>query len=683
MGDLKKSKRGTGRKQPDIRDQSKLTEEQKAPNQNTDIDLWVKSIALQTSINAISFCDFDCNITYVNDAFLNLWGYTSEKKLLGKSILQLCVSDDKVEDVKKAIFEKGNWVGELLAKRKDGSEFFVHLSASLVKNDANEPICIMAFFVDITEQKRAIGALTESEERYKMLFEGAAEGILVVDIKTRKFKFANPAICRMLGYSKSELTKLTIMDIHPKQDLHHVLSEFAVQVQVQVEKALAKNISCFRKDGTVIYVDVNSANILIDGKECNVGFFTDVTERRRAEKELRKAHDELEQRIQQRTADLKKVNEELRKEIKEREGAEKARQQAEERFREIFENALVGIYRTTPDGRILMANPVLVKMTGYRSFEELAKRNLEKEGFEPEYPRSLFKKKVEKEGGVVGMESVWIRTDGTRRYVRESATSVRNEKGKVLYYEGTVEDITEQKKAEKKLLEYQEQLRSLASQLSLSEERMRRRMAMNIHDHMGQNLAISKIKLDSLRRSISSPELVAAVDEIGDLLGQTIESARSLTFELSPPVLYELGFEAAVEWLVRYVRERDGLAAEFTDDGKDKPLDDDVRVLLFQSVRESLLNVTKHAHARKMTVSVCKVGGEIKISIVDDGVGFDVSEARSGEPKASGFGLFSISERLGYIGGCFSIESKSGVGTKVFLAAPLSKEAKYKRGKKK
>jgi signal transduction histidine kinase len=208
--------------------------------------------------------------------------------------------------------------------------------------------------------------------------------------------------------------------------------------------------------------------------------------------------------------------------------------------------------------------------------------------------------------------------------------------------------------------------------LSLAEERLRRRIATDIHDHIGQNLAISKIKLESLAESMSSPELAEALEEIHNLVAQAIGSTRSLTFELSPPVLYELGFEAAVEWLVRQMRERHGLSTEFKGDGKAKPLDNDVRVLLFQAVRELLVNVAKHAKAHNVEVSTRRVGDEIRVNVEDDGVGFDISKIGTHGYKTDGFGLFSIRERLGHIGGHLNVESKPGHGTRVTLVAPIN-----------
>ncbi len=639
----------------------------------------LENIALDTAINAISFADIQGKVTYTNRAFLDLFGFKDKEDVLGRHTYEFWASKDDSVKMRLELFEKERWLGEITAKKKDGSLFYARLSAHLVKDESGRPRCIMACFIDITETKRTIEALRQSEKNFKMLFFGAAEGIIAADIETKRFKYANPAVCRMLGFSEEELTQMSVEDIHPEEALERVLEEF--NAQARGEKTLAENLPCLRKDGTIIYTNINAARALIDGKEYNVGFFTDITDRLRAEEELRRARDELEMRVQQRTAELERVNEELRREIAERSRAEKARTEVEKRFQDIFENAMVGIYRTMPDGQILMANPAIVKMLRYPSFEALKKINLEKTGFEPSHPRSVFKQMVERNGSVAGLESVWLRRDGNRIVVRESAVVVRDEKGKVLYYEGTVEDITERKKAEEKLLAYQKQLRSLALELSLSEERLRRQMAINVHDHLGQNLAISKIKLDGLRKSIKTGEHLKGLNEIRNLLDETIESVRSLTFELSPPVLYELGFEAAVEWLVRFVCKRDGLVSKFSDDGKPKPLEEDVRILLFQSVREILVNISKHAHAKKISVAISRANTGIQVCIVDDGVGFDVDAIKSSDTKTKGFGLFSVSERLASISGRFEIDSKPGAGTKVLLAAPVSRKKVRKKGK--
>jgi len=146
------------------------------------------------------------------------------------------------------------------------------------------------------------------------------------------------------------------------------------------------------------------------------------------------------------------------RDINRRKRAEKALRKSERQYRRLFENAPVGIYRTTPDGRILSANRALLDILGFESLEELARRDLEAEGFSPETPRSRFKKAIERDGKVEGMESLWTRRDGTERLVRENAVGVRDEDGRVVGYEGMAEDITESVRARREAA----QLRTIA-----------------------------------------------------------------------------------------------------------------------------------------------------------------------------------------------------------------------------
>lgn len=165
---------------------------------------------------------------------------------------------------------------------QDGKELIVHTVKTPVQDESGDIAGILGIFWDITERKRAQEALIESERRYKALFENTVEGILVADIETKQFKYANPKVCRMLGYTEEELRRMHVGDLHPEDALERVISEF--EARARGETTLAENIPCLRKDGTIIHVDVNATRVLIDGRECNVGFFRDITERKRTEK---------------------------------------------------------------------------------------------------------------------------------------------------------------------------------------------------------------------------------------------------------------------------------------------------------------------------------------------------------------------------------------------------------------
>ena len=231
------------------------------------------------------------------------------------------------------------------------------------------------------------------------------------------------------------------------------------------------------------------------------------------------------------------------------------------------------------------------------------------------------------------------------------------------------EDITAQKQAEKEIRTYQEQLRSVASELSLTEERERRRLATDLHDHVGQILALAQIKLGAIRESASSTHLVEPMDEVRRLIEQTIQYTRSLTFELSPPILYDLGFEAAVEWLAELIQEQHGITVKVQADRSAKPMNDEIRVILFQTVRELLVNVAKHAGAKHILVFIAREEAALQVKIEDDGLGMGISADAANGP--SGFGFFSIGERLKYLGGHLEVVSEPGWGTRVTVQVPL------------
>jgi PAS domain S-box-containing protein len=235
------------------------------------------------------------------------------------------------------------------------------------------------------------------------------------------------------------------------------------------------------------------------------------------------------------------------------------------------------------------------------------------------------------------------------------------------------QEITERKLAQERLLTYHKRLRSLASSLSLAEERERRRIATEVHDLIGQNLAFAKLKLATLLDS-SSGSAREAVEEVNRLVDEAIRDSRFLVSELGAPVLYELGLVPAVEWLTQQTQKRHGITIDCEDDGQPKPLRDDVRILLFQAVRELLSNVVRHAKAQRTKVSITKNHDRIQIDVEDDGVGFTPGETITGGDENI-FGLFSIRERLEPLGGYMKVSSEPGHGTHVTIMGPLKSES--------
>jgi signal transduction histidine kinase len=233
-------------------------------------------------------------------------------------------------------------------------------------------------------------------------------------------------------------------------------------------------------------------------------------------------------------------------------------------------------------------------------------------------------------------------------------------------------EAEERLRTERSLMKHQIQLRKLSSALVQTEERERRRISTAIHDGVGQTLAATKIKLGAIRSSLPPSEMIGQLDDIRDLISSAIQETRSLTFELSLPVLYEMGLLPALEWMAEQFQRKYGLQVMMDGDGCDRDLNVPDRVFLFQAIRELCFNVVKHARANWARVSMHGEGdaGIIRCEVVDDGAGFDVKKHTQAADTEMGFGLFSIREQLRQNGGSLTLESDPGSGTHVVLRFP-------------
>ncbi len=381
-------------------------------------------LGFERSSEAIFFTDLEGIILYVNPAFQKIYGY-SQQEAIGNTprILKSgLLSQESYVNFWERLLNREVVSGELVNKTKDGRYIVIDASANPVLNDDGKIIGFLAIQRDITERKQAYDALRENEERFRTIFE-MGPFPMVLSNKSFKFIRANAAFCRMLGYSEDELTQLTFQDItHPDyvaRDTEAVLKVCSGELPVfNAEKRY------LRKDGSIVWGAVTLSRICnTDGRLLYIlAMIEDINERKIAEQALR---------------------------------------ENAERFRGVFQNATIGLYRTTPDGKILMANPTLIRMLGYNSFEELTERNLEEFGHSQQHPRSIFKKMMEQVGVVHGLESVWQKTDGSFVQVLESASALKDENGNIVFYEGTVEDITERKLAEEALRASEERYKLL------------------------------------------------------------------------------------------------------------------------------------------------------------------------------------------------------------------------------
>lgn len=230
-----------------------------------------------------------------DDRTLQLYGVKKEEfKGDCKAWLEGVHPEDRARcwlEMEKVLRGETGYSTEFRVLRPDGTIRHLRAEAGVFRDADGKPERLVGVNFDVTDRRLAKAALEESEARYRTLVEASVDGILTADLETRKFRFANPAICRMLGYTAEELTGLGVEDIHPKDALPAVIAEF--EAQARGEKTLAAGLPCLRKDGTVFYADINTARTTIDGRDYNLGMFRDITERRRAEEALRASEERL------------------------------------------------------------------------------------------------------------------------------------------------------------------------------------------------------------------------------------------------------------------------------------------------------------------------------------------------------------------------------------------------------
>ena len=236
-------------------------------------------------------------------------------------------------------------------------------------------------------------------------------------------------------------------------------------------------------------------------------------------------------------------------------------------------------------------------------------------------------------------------------------------------FNAMVRDLEERSE---RLSAYQEQLRSLASELALTEARERKRIAAEIHDRIGQALALTRIKLGLLAAGPLDVEQAKIARETLPILEEVIQDTRTLIFSVSSPLLYEVGLGAALDRLVEQFSGEHGALFRYEECGEIPGLNVDVSVLLFDAVKELLVNAVKHSRARNVRVVAGTRAGAVRLRVGDDGIGFLPGDP--GRRGSSGYGLFSVRERLQYIGGTMEIASRRGRGTLVTLTVPITAE---------
>lgn len=255
--------------------------------------------------------------------------------------------------------------------------------------------------------------------------------------------------------------------------------------------------------------------------------------------------------------------------------------------------------------------------------------------------------------------------DGRERSIEWQIQSFKDHEGRVELKIASGLDITELKIA-------QEKLRALTAKLSAAEDRERKRISEELHDRIAETLIISNRKITDLKNQLLSPDSGKSLDELNHVIQEFLKRARSLIFDLVPPVLYDIGLEAAVESLAANFKKQHNIDITLEDDQKEKPVNSDIAIFLYKAIRELLLNVVKHSQATEVRIKLARVDNIYLIIFQDNGVGFTSNNLLFDAENNCGFGLFNIKNQAEYYKGSLEIDDVPEKGSRLKIRIPLN-----------
>jgi|GEM_PF-381208 len=640
----------------------------------------------------------DNRLLYVSPSCERITGYTREEFIQDPGLLTRIVHPDDRERVathmREDLLHSGSCALEFRIVRRNGEERWISHTCQAVVTAQGRPMGRRSSNHDITGRRHAENALRNSEQRYRSLFETMNEGFalheILCDPEGRpcdyRFMEVNPAFEVQTGLKADNLIGRTLLEALP--DTEHYWIDRYGQVALTGKSDRFENWS--KPLGRCFEV---SAFQTEPGRFATV--FLDITERKRAEGALRDG--EARFRLLSKTAgrllatnDPRETADELCREVM-------AYLDCQTFFIFLVDEAAGRLHLNTcagiPDEMVQKIEWLdyegTVSGCAARDGERIIAENI---GDTPD-PRT---ERVASFGirayachpliahdRVIGTLSFGTRTRSLfqpeelalmKTVADQVATAM--DRRRILHELRRSRDILEMRVQERtvELEKRARQLSLLASELTLVEDRERRRLAGILHDNLQQLLVAAKMNIEILTNSIATDQR-PAVESILDLIIQSISVSRSLTDELSPPLMKNYGLAASLKWLGRWVHEMHGLKIDLSVDPSLDPKQMDHTVLLFQSVRELLFNVVKHSGVKTARVEMRKdEDGCHRIIVSDRGTGLDQKIIWENADAGTGFGLFSIRERMMLMGGRLEVESRPGMGASFSLVLPPGKE---------
>jgi two-component system sensor histidine kinase UhpB len=481
----------------------------------------------------------------------------------------------------------------------------------------------------LLSHRRAVvtAVLREEEAKFRALFELAPEAIYMIEPSALRILARNRKAAEMDWYSDAEVARMTMRDLYPPEERHVLPHELGDAPESGVAVA-PPTLHHVRKDGTLVPVEESHGLVGVGKHRFWLSVVRDITERKRAEEALRAS---------------------------------------EQRYRELFENALDIVFTHDLQGNFLSLNGAGEQISGY-TCAEFTRINV-LQILAPEYVEE-GRRVVEglaagREPGIGEWETV--AKNGHRVWLEASLRLVRRN-GKPVEVQGIARDITERKRAEEQLRDYLAQLHALAARLQSAREEERARVAREIHDELGQNLTAIKIDLTSIFRKLgeNAKPLSGATESILKLVDQTIRTVRRIATELRPGILDDLGLTAAIEWATEEFQARTGIKCQVDLPEEHIVLDRERTTAIFRIFQETLTNVARHSAATELQVRLFRQNASTILEVQDNGVGIQPQHLTS----PASLGISGMRERALLLHGQFEIAGRPAGGTRVLVRIP-------------
>lgn len=358
--------------------------------------------------------------------------------------------------------------------------------------------------------------------------------------------------------------------------------------------------------------------------------------------------------------------------LKDRDESEKVLRESEARYRQLVEHAKAGILEFDfQTNRLISVNDSFLDITGYPKEEIFSLNPMD---LMTEESRKIYAKRFSQRlsGEKISSDNAYqfISKSGQKKWVLLN-TNITFKDEHPQKAEAVLTDITHLKEVESKLISYQSKLKQLSVQLSRSEESQRHQLASRLHESVSQELFAAQLKVNALEKSIDDSKYSRPLEEIKDQIVKSIKDIRGITYDLSPPVLYDLGLKEAVESLAKSISAQYHLPVKARFNGPFDQIDDEIKIITYRVIREIVQNAIKYARSSFIDIIVENKNNTLNVSVTDNGVGFDADSLSEGHYSNDGFGIFDIREKINHLGGRLTIHSTPGSGTRIGLSVPL------------